>query len=167
MLFYNARRMNGWIDFDAYLGSGRNQSNHPLFRAAVTTIGVGASIPQEITYRISSPLASLRGSLPRRIIFETLPPVLAEWSITVLQNKYLSPHPSGIVALGSQNRLVQRKSGVGYELWLQPDPPESPEHINWLPVPSNGSYELIARFFHPSQQILDGEWTMPPVIPIS
>lgn len=155
-LTLTGKSCNGWNDFDQHL---RNQSSSPLLRAAVAIVGVGANVPRAIMYRISSPFVALYGKHPRKMVFEQLPPV-GEWSITVIQDTFLSRHSHNI-SIGSQSKLVRRVGGTGYEVWLQPDPPDDSAHVNWLSVPREGTYQLTARFYNPSRQLIDGEWVLP------
>jgi len=52
-------------------------------------------------------------------------------------------------------------------LYLQPDDP-GPEHrASWLPTPRGESFKLSMRIYWPSEEVLEGRWTPPPVMPVN
>jgi hypothetical protein len=93
-----------------------------------------------------------------------LPPNDAFWSLTLADakerfvanpiNRYLVGNRSGLTpnADGSVDIYIQNAAPAGHE-------------SNWLPAPA-GKFRLWLRAYMPGAAILDGEYTVPPVVEV-
>ncbi len=159
-----ASRINGWVTaFECGL-----TGNGMFTRAAHTRIFPGPiNVPQEAMYwrtNVDGAGHTLSGEHDYIVHFppEGLPPNDAFWSLTMADakerfvanplNRYLVGDRSGLVpnADGSVDVYIQVTAPVGHE-------------SNWLPAPS-GNFKLWLRAYLPGAAILDGKYTVPPVV---
>jgi len=157
-------KVNGWTTM---FGCGE-PGNSILRRAACSVTFLGPiNVPQEAMYWTTSKDAAgraLSGSHDYILHFPPggLPPNNAFWSLTMSDsknrfvanaiNRYSVSDRSGLVpnADGSVDIYLQKTSPAGHE-------------SNWLPAPA-GKFILWLRAYLPGQAILDGEYSVPPVV---
>jgi hypothetical protein len=159
--------VNGWsINF----GTGVYGTDY-LFRAAVAKHGFGANIAQEAVYPITFTDVkgqSLTGSKNYTIHFEPgqTPPVNAFWSVTMYDNKTLFvDNPINRYAVGSYTEGLKNNTDGSLDIYIQNTNPGPERESNWLPAPAEGeSFSLMMRAYLPSEAILNGTWSPPPVI---
>lgn len=141
-----------------------------LFRAGVTKLGLGANIGQEAIY----PPAftdiegkQLSGSNKYTIHFNPgqLPPVDAFWSISMYNNaSYFVDNPINRYNIGQYTDGLKSNTDGSLDVYIQHDNPGQDKESNWLPAPApNNDFKLTLRLYLPTEQILNGTWTPPPV----
>ncbi|WP_331739532.1 DUF1254 domain-containing protein (plasmid) [Streptomyces sp. NBC_00015] len=158
------RQRDGW---SYYLSTGSYDQRY-LIRAGVAQQGIGAVHPDEALYigaRADAQDRPLDGRRRYLLRFEPgrLPPVDAFWSVTAYdREQYLMDNPLGRYSVGDRTpRLVYGDDG-SLELYIQHDEPvQGPS--NWLPV-GPGRFELTVRCYQPHSRLLDGRYTLPPLV---
>jgi hypothetical protein len=157
-------RINGWVT-----ASGCGLPGNGMFtRAAHTRIFPGPiNVPQEAMYwrtNVDGAGDTLSGEHDYLMHFppEGLPPNDAFWSLTMADakerfvanplNRYLVGDRSGLIANadGSVDVYIQTTSPAGHE-------------SNWLPAPSS-NFRLWLRAYMPGAAVLEGKYTVPPVV---
>lgn len=161
-----ATRINGWI---TSFGCGE-LGNGMFLRAACARIFPGpVNSPQEAMYwktEVDGAGDMLSGENNYVLHFrpEGLPPVDAFWSLTMADakerfvansiNRYCVSNQSGLVP----------NAGGSIDIYLQNAAPAGRDS-NWLPAPT-GKFRLWLRAYMPSAAILDGTYTVPPVVEV-
>jgi hypothetical protein len=157
-------RINGWV---TAFGCGL-PGNGMFTRAAHTRIFPGpVNVPEEAMYwrtNVDGTGRTLSGAHDYVMRFppKGLPPNDAFWSLTMANaeerfvanplNRYLVGNRSGLVANadGSVDVYIQNTAPAGHE-------------SNWLPSPL-GYFRLWLRAYMPGEAVLDGRYTVPPVV---
>jgi len=137
-------------------------------RALVARFGVGANVPQDAVY--PSTYVDCMGELldgKREYVLhfdvKQLPPVRAFWSVTLYnQEGFLVANELNRYALGDRDALKYNKDG-SLDIFIQHKKPIRKNRANWLPAP-RGPFNLSARLYWPKENVLQGDWHMPPVI---
>jgi hypothetical protein len=161
-----ATKVNGWITM---FGCGV-PGNSMLFRAACAQIFPGpVNVPQEAMYWTTSGDGAghtLSGKHDYIMHFPPggLPPNKAFWSITMgdARNHFV-PNPINRYSVSDRTRLAPNIDG-SVDIYIQNTAPAGHES-NWLPAPS-GKFILWLRVYVPSAAILNGEYTVPPVVEV-
>ena len=162
-----ATKVNGWITM---FGLGV-PGNGMLLRAAHAQLFPGpVNVPQEAMYwwtNVDGSGHSLSGKHDYVMHFPPggLPPNKAFWSLTMgdAQNRY--------VANPINRYSVSDRSGLGpnadssVDIYLQNTAPAGHES-NWLPAPA-GNFILWLRVYIPDAAILNGKYTVPPIVEVS
>jgi len=52
------------------------------------------------------------------------------------------------------------------DLYIQSTKPKKELMANWLPIPKEGSFSLTLRLYWPKDEVLEGKWNIPFVIPV-
>jgi len=157
---------NGWTGFGGVVG--RYGTNY-LARAAVARMGLGALPPEDAVYIHCEQDASgkpLDGSHRYRLHFakDQIPPVRAFWSLTMYsEDGYFVPNPIHRFAIGDRDALKFNPDG-SLDLYIQHDSPGGDRDANWLPAPAD-TFNLSLRLYWPSDEIVSGRWTPPPITP--
>jgi hypothetical protein len=162
-----ATKVNGWITM---FGLGV-PGNGMLLRAAHAQIFPGpVNVPQEAMYWTTSGdgaghMLSGRHDYIMHFPPGGLPPNKAFWSLTMgdAQNRFV-PNPINRYSASDRTGLVPNADG-SVDIFLQNTAPEGHES-NWLPAPS-GKFILWLRVYIPGAAILNGEYTVPPVVEVS
>ena len=155
---------NGWRGGQRRLG---DYGTEYAFRSRVARIGLGANLTDDAVYMSTEydvDSEFLEGSAVYRIHFgpDDLPPVEGFWSITLYgMDGFLPASVGGKHAIGDRDNLVRDEEG-GITIQLSPAPPVD-GNINWLPTPEGEQFNLTARLYYPQEDILSGDWQMPPV----
>jgi hypothetical protein len=159
----------GWSSMAAKLAQGNYGVNYRV-RAAVAAIGLGANLRADAIYMnasIDGNQQPLDGRRRYRLTFAAgmAPPVHAFWSVTLYDDQgYLIANPLERHAIKSGDALVHEPDG-SLVLYLQPDDPGPDHRANWLPTPADQRFELSLRAYWPGDELLDGRWTPPAVLP--
>jgi hypothetical protein len=141
-----------------------------LRRAATAMTALGASLPEDAIHLHAS---QDRGGQPltgaKRYVLrfppEQLPPVHACWSVTMYDaQRQLVKGPVLRHKLGSRDAWT-RASDDSLCIYLQRESPGATRASNWLPAPAD-AFTLTMRLHWPCKEVLDGEWTPPPITPI-
>ena len=157
------KKVNGWqISF-----TGKYDTDY-FFRAAVTYAGLGANLPQDVVYPITSvdgDRQRLSGAHNYVLHFESgkMPPVNGFWSLTMYNAEYFSvANLLNRYTLRQRNKFSLNPDG-SVDLYLQHKPPTGNLEANWLPAPE-GDFVLVLRLYWPREAFLNGGWELPPVL---
>jgi hypothetical protein len=161
-----ATKVNSWITI---FGLGV-PGNSMLMQAACAQIFPGpVNVPQEAMYWTTSADGAghaLDGQHDHLLHFPAggLPPNNAFWSLTMgdAKNRFV-PNPINRFSVGDRSGLVPNADG-SVDIYIQNAAPAAHES-NWLPAPA-GKFILWLRVYVPGAAILDGEYTVPPVVTV-
>ncbi len=160
-------KVNGWTTMR---GCGEPGSNL-LLRAACNVTFMGPiNVPQEALYwttRNDAAGHTLSGAHHYVLRFAAgqLPPHRAFWSLTMgdARNRFV-PNRIDRYSVSDRSGLVPDADGA-VDIYIQNTAPTGHES-NWLPAPT-GAFILWLRVYLPGQPVLDGEYTVPPVVQVS
>lgn len=161
-----ATKVNGWITM---FGLGV-PGNGMFLRAAHAQLFPGpVNVPQEAMYwwtNADGAGHALSGEHKYIMHFTPggLPPNDAFWSLTMgdAQNRFVA-NPINRYSVSDRTGLVPNADG-SVDIYLQNTAPLGHES-NWLPAPS-GKFILWLRVYMPGAAILNGEYTVPPVVEV-
>jgi hypothetical protein len=162
-----ATKVNGWITM---FGLGV-PGNGMLLRAAHAQIFPGpVNVPQEAMYWTTSGDGAghtLSGAHDYIMHFSPggLPPNNAFWSLTMgdAKNRFV-PNPINRYSVSDRSGLVPNADG-SVDIYIQNTAPAGHES-NWLPAPA-GNFILWLRVYMPGAAILNGEYSVPPIVEVS
>ncbi len=161
-----AKKVNGWITM---YGLGE-PTNGMLLRAAQAQLFLGpVNVSKEAMYWWTNSDGAghtLSGVHDYVMHFPAggLPPNHAFWSITMgdARNHFV-PNPINRYSVSDRTGLAQNPDG-SVDIYIQKATPAGHES-NWLPAPS-GKFILWLRAYLPGEVILDGKYTVPPVMEV-
>jgi hypothetical protein len=158
--------VNGWMTM---FGLGE-PGNGFLLRAAHAQLFPGpVNVPQEAMYwwtNVDGAGHTLSGARNYLLHFPPagLPPNQAFWSLTMGTAKNRSvPNPINRYSVSDRSGLVPNPDG-SVDIYIQPTAPAGHES-NWLPAPA-GQFILWLRVYIPGATILQGTYTVPPVVEV-
>jgi hypothetical protein len=159
-----AKKVNGWITM---YGLGE-PGNNMFLRAAHAQLFPGpVNVPEEAMYRWTNTDGAghaLSGLNDYIMHFQAggLPPNKAFWSITMgdARNHFVA-NPINRYSVSDRTGLTQNPDG-SVDILIQNAAPVGNES-NWLPAPS-GNFILWLRVYIPGEAILQGKYTVPPVV---
>jgi hypothetical protein len=159
-------KINGWTTMYRCGEPG----NGMLQRAACALVFLGPiNVPQEAMYWTTSKDSvghTLDGRHDYLMHFPPggLPPNDAFWSLTMgdAKNRFVA-NPINRYSVGDRSGLVPNADG-SVDIYIQSTVPVGHES-NWLPAPA-GKFILWLRAYLPGQTILDGDYTVPPVVEV-
>jgi hypothetical protein len=162
-----ATKVNGWITM---FGLGV-PGNGMLLRAAHAQIFPGpVNVSEEAMYWTTSEDGAghtLSGAHDYIMRFPPggLPPNNAFWSLTMgdAKNRFVA-NPLNRYSVSDRSGLVPNADG-SVDIYLQNAAPAGHES-NWLPAPA-GNFILWLRVYIPGAAILNGEYTVPPIVEVS
>jgi hypothetical protein len=161
-----ATTVNGWV---SALGCGL-PGNGMFTRAAHTRLFPGPiNVPEEAMYwktSVDGAGRALSGEHDYVMHFPPggLPPNDAFWSLTMADSKErFVANPLGRYLVGNRSGLVPNRDG-SVDVFIQTTVPAGRES-NWLPAPS-GRFRLWLRAYRPGPAILNGAYTVPPVVKV-
>ena len=156
---------NGWNTI--------RQCNQPgngiLLRAACAQYLPMANVLEEAAYwttTVDSVGRALSGRRNYVLHFPAgqLPPNNAFWSLTMTDvRSYMVRNPINRYSIGGRSNLVPNADG-SVDIYIQNTAPAGHES-NWLPAPS-GDFKLWLRAYFPGAAILDGTYSVPPVVEV-
>ena len=163
---------NGWLGVPGKDDMPRgNYGTHYLLRARVAMFGLAENLREDAIYMNASLDGNgkrLNGSRNYRMTFpaDSTPPVQGFWSVTLYDSE-------GYLVANSWNRYAIRSgSGLKYApdgslvIYLQPNDPGSKRRANWLPTPRGQTFNLSLRAYWPKQELLEGQWEPPAIVPV-
>ncbi|MFK8009421.1 MAG: DUF1254 domain-containing protein [Saprospiraceae bacterium] len=159
---------NGWMLVSEGIGT---YGTDYLRRAYIDFIGLGALIPEDAVYPNCSFDKNgnrLDASKKYTIHFDAnqIPPVNAFWSLTAYnEDEFLVKNELNRFALGDRDDLTFNADG-SLDLYIQTEKPVEEKIKNWLPIPKLGPFYLTLRLYWPKQEVLDGKWKIPFVVPV-
>jgi hypothetical protein len=159
-----AKKVNGWITMFG-LGDPRNGM---FLRAAHAQLFLGpVNLAQEAMYWWTNSDGAghaLSGMHDYVMHFPAggLPPNKAFWSITMgdARNHFVA-NPLNRYSVSDRTGLAQNPDG-SVDIYIQKAAPTGHEP-NWLPAPA-GNFILWLRVYIPGEAILQGKYTVPPVV---
>jgi hypothetical protein len=161
-----ATKVNGWITM---FGMGE-PGNGFLLRAAHAQLFPGpVNVPQEAMYwwtNVDGAGQTLSGARDYILHFPAggLPPNQAFWSLTMGTAKnHFVPNPLNRYSVSDRSGLVPNPDG-SVDIYMQHTAPAGHES-NWLPAPA-GQFILWLRVYIPGATILQGTYTVPPVVEV-
>jgi hypothetical protein len=159
-------KVNGWI---TVFGCGV-PGNGMFTRAAHARIFPGpVNVPQEAMYwrtSVDGAGHTLSGEHDYILHFplDGLPPNEAFWSLTMADAKErFVANPINRYCVGDRSGLAPNADG-SIDIYLQKTAPAGHES-NWLPAPTR-RFRLWLRAYIPGAVILDGRYTVPPVVEV-
>ena len=164
------REVNGWTITE---GLGTYGTNY-LKRAVIAAFGWPANREKDAVYPtnfgVDGAGQKLIGANKYTLTFakDATPPVNAFWSMTMYmvdQGWWFVPNPLNKFAVSPRNNLKYNPDGT-LTLYFQNESPGADKEANWLPAPK-ADFVLMLRMYWPketSPSILDGNWTVPPVV---
>ncbi len=156
--------VNGWHVAREIMG---NYGTSYLQRAYVALIGLGANVPEDAVYPMSSVDSDgkpYHGSQCYVLHFNEaeLPPVRGFWSLSMYNEEmYFVDNPIRRYAIGDRDKLEFNKDG-SLDIYIQHVSPGKDRESNWLPAPK-GTFDLVLRAYWPTFEVLTGDWNPPPV----
>jgi len=159
---------NGWRVL--YEGIGIYGTDYAR-RVYIDFIGLGANIPEDAVYPscvfdVNGDRLDGQKKYHIHIAKEQLPPVKAFWSLTAYNaDDFLVENELNRFALGDRDNLTYNADG-SLDLYIQAEKPTEVPLENWLPVPKSGVFTLTFRLYWPTQEVLDGKWAIPFVVPV-
>jgi hypothetical protein len=94
-----------------------------------------------------------------------LPPANEFWSITMykLPERLLCENPINRYSIGDRTAGLKQGADGSLEIYIQNEKAGPEKTSNWLPAPK-GPFFFVARFYGPKTSLIDGTWTLPPLI---
>lgn len=163
--------VNGWQSAEVF-GPRQFFSSDYMLRAISAFLGWGGNDAIEAFYptaRHDGDGNPLDGSHRYQLVFATLPPCKAFWSVTMYDTSY--DGTAGYLVENPINRFLINSNTPGLvygvdgalTITIQYERPEdATERANWLPAPA-GPFYLTLRIYWPEKAALDGTWTPPSV----
>lgn len=159
---------NGWMLVKEGIGSYEKDY---IRRAYISYIALGANLPEDAVYPNSihdingGPLDSEK-KYQVHFAADGLPPVKAFWSLTAYnEDEFLIENEINRYALGDRDDLTFNEDG-SLDIYIQRQAPAADKHSNWLPIPQEGPFALTMRLYWPEEEVLDGKWKVPGIIPV-
>jgi hypothetical protein len=158
------KKVNGWqMNFTGKYGTDY------LFRAATGFVGLGANLPQDAVYPMTTVDGigqQLSGANKYVLHFEKakMPPVNGFWSLTMYNAEYFFVENSlNRYTLSERNKFNLNPDG-SMDLYVQHEPLVKNLQANWLPAPE-GNFALVLRLYWPKETLLKGRREPRPVLP--
>lgn len=166
--------VDGWAYPRSNLG---NFGQDYLYRAQIALTGFAALPPDEAIYVAAT---GLRGDMTMdssvawrlRLTRDQLPPTNGFWSLCMYRATpdgefHFFDNPINRYSVGDRTDGLKREPDGSIVIQMQRNPPSSSTSVNWLPTPSDAPFGLVFRIYVPGQQVLDGEWRLPPLEPLT
>ncbi|MEZ4883949.1 MAG: DUF1254 domain-containing protein [Chitinophagales bacterium] len=159
---------NGWMFVREGIGT---YGTDYLRRAYIDFIALGACIPEDAVYpncTLDANNKPLDAQNNYQIHFEAnqIPPARAFWSLTAYNaDEFLVENELNRFALGDRDDLKYNKDG-SLDLYIQSESPSKENLSNWLPIPQRGAFSLTLRVYWPKEEVLNGDWEIPFVVPV-
>ncbi len=161
--------VDGWI---ITKGLGTYGTDY-MKRAVVAAFGWPANRQEDAVYpntEVDSTGQKLTGANKYTLTFakDATPPVKGFWSITMYeidQGWWFVPNPLNKFTVSMRDNPKFNEDG-SLTLYFQNESPGKDKEANWLPAPK-GDFIPMLRMYWPDdtgQSILNGSWTVPPVI---
>jgi hypothetical protein len=156
-----ASPVNGWIP--AIMPG--DQSNMPVFHAAVTKLGLLYSQKEVSTYHVGYVDGNgkpLDGANTYTLKLAPPPPVDAFWSLTMYdaKTKLFVDNKSNRYTIGDRTAGIKTGKNDSLTITISAEKPSDP--ANWLPAPK-GAFYMVLREYSPGPAVLNGDW-LPPKI---
>jgi len=158
---------NGWV---MNLQTGDFGTDY-LLRAAIAKTLLGANSAKEAVYPytyVDNEGKNLTGTNKYVIHFDKdkIPPVKTNgfWSISMYNSKrFFVDNPMNRYTISDRTPGLKYNSDGSLDVYIQHDNPGKDKESNWLPAPSNSTFNLTLRMYIPQEQVLNGQYQIPPV----
>ena len=163
--------IDGWAYSDADFG---NWGQNYVHRARAAVRGLAGLPRQEAMYMHAvAPDGNYHfkeGNWRLRFSPDQLPPVYAFWSLTAYEitpqgQYFLADNPLNRHSIGDRTCGLRRDDDGSFDIWISRQDPGGEKTDNWLPVPASGPYSLAMRAYLPKQDLLTGDYRLPPLTP--
>jgi hypothetical protein len=157
--------VNGWST--TLKGGAARKDMGVLLRAACAKDVSALSVPEEEVYWqafVDGEGHKLNGKKDYRLHFPPggLPPNEASWSLTLGDSgRRMVENPIHRYSVGDKSGLIPNADG-SIDVYIQQANP-AVHQPNWLPAPA-GNFMLWLRVYHPGAAILNGVYSLPPVV---
>jgi hypothetical protein len=157
----------GTIEHPEWKAPDRAQAH--IARALATRLTPGGSHAYEAAEaQISTDRDGLRltGAHRYTLHLDPPPPTAAFWSLTMYDSPeyYLVDNPIRRYSIGSRTQGLRYGADGSLTIYLQNEPPRSADQApNWLPAPP-GDFRPMMRIYQPAATVLDGSYTLPPIV---
>jgi len=140
-----------------------------LDRAAIAWRYIYANNPEEAMYAtawIDGKGESLDAAKHKYVIRfpkKHTPPVDVFWSITLYgTDGYMVENPIKRYSIGGRTKGIKLEVDGSLTIYIQSDSPGRDKESNWLPAPK-GQFYLVLRMYLPKQEVINGQYEIPPV----
>jgi hypothetical protein len=139
-----------------------------LVRALAARAGLWGNHAYEAAYAMTyedSRGEPLSGDHRYTVHFAQPPPVGAFWSLTMydLPEFFLVANPIDRYSIGDRTPGLRFDDGGGLTIVIQHEDPGEAERGNWLPSPA-GAFRPILRMYQPGEEVVAGEYELPPIV---
>jgi hypothetical protein len=156
---------NGWQMLTGTLGS---YGIHYLQRAGVDLAGLGCNQVADAIYPLLMSDADgneIKAGSDYTLHFDKdkIPPVDGFWSLTLYDaDGFAVPNKLNRASLASWMDLDHNGDG-SVDIYVQADSPGKDKESNWLPAPSDKTWNITMRLYAPKRAAIDGSWVPPAV----
>ena len=145
------------LGFSAVYAFGRKEEVRPVDYLVGAAAGWGG-MPVSASMYIMDSVEKNDGQTPHAVTVKDVP-VDAFWSITIYNaDGYLEANDRGVNSCN--NFSAQPNEDDSYTIRFGGDPKSE----NYLPITKGWNYAI--RMYEPGQEILDGSWTFPKIVPV-
>jgi len=161
------RTVNGWD----LAPTGVPYFGHDyMLRAAYAMKAIYVNSPEEAYYPAANvdangdPLDGSKHHYSIRFQKGHLPPARYFWSLTMYRKSdgLLVENPIKRYSVGDRTVGLKVADDGSLAVYVQPGSPGADKESNWLPAPNEPFYVLM-RIYGPSESVLNGKWTPPPL----
>ena len=162
----NLKDNRGWWSPPPNIG---NFGTDYRLRAGVAMVALAANVPADAVYPTATKDdagESLSGNSTYKLHFakELMPPARAFWSVTAYgEDAFLIPNSLHKYSVRSSDPLHFNEDG-SLDIYISSELPKGVFETNWLPTRYGQKFQLTARLYWPSTAVLDGQWSMPPLV---
>jgi len=135
-----------------------------LDRAYISLVGLGATVPAELTYASTGPLMGAH----RMDFGPDDYPDAWQWSLTPYnQTGNIVPNPYNIYSVNNRSPNLNVSADGGLAVVFQETPPKFEKGINWVPIPGNRTlYNILFRITLGGKDVLDRTYQVPGIFAI-
>jgi hypothetical protein len=137
-------------------------------RTAVAKSNIFINRPRETRYfyqDLDMRGGRLTGTGRYTITFKETPPVKGFWSITLYNRQhFFATNALNRFSLGTKSKGLRFEPDGSLVIHVQNERPTDDKLSNWLPAPPD-EFSLYIRAYWPLEEIAEGRWTPPPVVP--
>lgn len=145
------------LGFESFYAFGGKDDVKPIDHLVGAAAGWGGLPAANALYLIES-VDENDGLTPHVVVLKEMP-VNAFWSITVYNEEgYLEANELGRNSLNSYSAKPDEDGSITIHFGGEQD------LINHLPIPKNWNYAV--RLYEPKDEILDGSWSFPDILPL-
>ena len=155
--FFGTREMIG-LDYvnralGVYVGIFGNWPTQAVYLAKPTDANGEVTDGSKASYTLTFPAGNL-------------PPVKYFWSMTMyrLPQRWLVDNPIDRYSIGSKTPGLQQNPDGSLTIYVSAKSPGKDKESNWLPAPE-GPFWIVLRTYGPSQELIDGSWQRPELVP--